>query len=168
MSSHETLDRAFAELVRTIALKLKDRGFTRNGVKLQVKSDRNFGIIEFQRSTSSSAEGLRFTVNLGIILGDLLDRSTRTPGMMFAHVRQRLGHLMPDPSDRWWQLDAATQVDTLAGELASALIESGVPFIERYLKTQEVVSLWESGRSPGLTETQRNRLLTRLKTGVKS
>jgi len=79
-----------------------------------------------------------------------------------AHLRLRLGWLLPDPGDKWWELTLETDVGLLAKELAELLVTKAIPYLEGFLSTDVLIELWESGRSPGLTDVQRARFLSGL------
>jgi hypothetical protein len=76
---------------------------------------------------------------------------------------QRIGILMPGRPDKWWEISEATPVDALASEVSGVIATEGAPYVLRYLNANDLVALWESGKSPGLTETQRVRYLEKLK-----
>jgi hypothetical protein len=69
--------------------------------------------------------------------------------------------LLPDPHDKWWEITSTTDVDALVREIADLVLGKGVPYVSRYLDTNELVALWKSGQSPGITETQRTRYVQR-------
>ena len=57
----------------------------------------NRGIVEFQRSVENTKESLFFTVNLGVVCGELLDSRPSVvskAAMLDAHLRQRIGALL--------------------------------------------------------------------------
>jgi hypothetical protein len=164
--SRATLDEAFGLVIEETAKKVAQLGFRRRGSILRVVSQGNAGLIDFQKSTMSSAERILFTINLAVVCGALLepDRNSvekaRSPD---AHVRQRIGFLMPGCPDKWWELAERTDASGLAAEVSELVVAEGAPFVVRYLDTREIVALWESGKSPGMTETQRVRYLGQLK-----
>lgn len=159
------LDEALKRVVSATADKAASLSFTRRGALLRVLSGGNAGVIEFQRSTASTKTRLVFTINLGIVCGRLLD--PEQPALdkatsIDAHLRQRIGMLMPGQPDKWWEITETTDAETLAEEVSTLVSSEAVPFVRRYLDTSDLIALWRSGRSPGLTETQRVRNLERL------
>jgi hypothetical protein len=161
--SREDLERLYSGLLEAVSSELKNAGYRRRGDALLVESEGNTGLIEFQRSVGSTPGALRFTVNLAVHIGTLEGGSQRRRTSTSAHLRRRLGHFMTPPTDKWWQIDSTTNERVLAAEILQPLLEIGVPFVERHLKTSAVVALWESGESPGLTAVQRERFLALLK-----
>jgi hypothetical protein len=78
-------------------------------------------------------------------------------------VRLRIGEFLPEHPDKWWGLTKTTESASLILELSNLILEKAVPFIKTHLDTSAVIALWESGRCPGITDTQRIRFLSRLK-----
>ena len=156
----------FGQVVKTVAERLHPLGFLRRGTALRIMGPGACGLIEFQRSTKSSQGKLLFTVNLGIVCGDLLESGpTDLPKAKVtdAHVRLRIGMLLPNCPDKWWEITTSTDSDALAEEVADLVLSKAAPYIHHYLNTDSVVALWESGQSPGLTNGQRINLLAVLK-----
>ena len=160
------LKNEYEGVLRSVDSLLKSRGFKRRGQVFRLFSDGNCGIVEFQKSDKSSEDRLMFTINLGVVSGELLGADPATEkslGSIDAHLRQRVGMLMPDRPDKWWVLESSTNAEALADELTNLLSERAVPFIQEYLSTDSLIALWEAGQSPGLTAVQRDRYLSALK-----
>jgi hypothetical protein len=71
--------------------------------------------------------------------------------------------LMPAHRDKWWEISESTAASALACEVSEVVANEGIPYVVRYLNVDELVALWESGKSPGLTKGQRLRCLEKLK-----
>jgi hypothetical protein len=157
---------SFDHVVKAVSERLAPLGYTRRGTTLRTVASGLCGILDFQRSTSSSQDKLLFTVNVGIACGDLLGSSpSQLPKAKLtdAHVRVRLGMLLPTCSDKWWELTASTDSEALAREVGDLILGEAEPYIRRHLPVESLIALWESGRSPGLTKGQCLELLTALK-----
>ncbi len=145
-------------VVASSAEKVSSLGFVRRGATLRKLSHGNAAIIEFQKSTKNDRHELQFTINIGIVCGKLIEE-WRPPlaraGSVDAHLRLRIGMLLPERFDKWWQITEETDRDRLVAEVSSLILDQAVPYLERYLDTNALVALWESGKSPGLTEMQR-------------
>jgi len=164
--SRAVLDAAFGQVVETTAKNVDKLGFRRQGSILRVIRQGNAGIIEFQKSTKNTSEKILFTVNLAVICGALLEPdqpSLEKARSTDAHLRQRIGMLMPGRPDQWWEISEAVAVGALASEVSEVIANVGAPYVAHYLDVDELIALWESGKSPGLTETQRVRCLEQLK-----
>lgn len=158
------LKTVFKNMVRTVATRLSVHDFAQRGLVLHKGVGSNVALIEFQLSDKTSKECVVFTVNLGIVCGELSDgAASRTASVMDAHLRQRLGFLLPQRADKWWEITAHTNVIALADELSTTLEESALPYLDEHLDSRTLIALWESGKSPGLTAVQRARLLDQLK-----
>jgi len=128
----------------------------------------NYALVEIQKSRKSVKDKILFTVNLGIVCSELLklEDPNREPGkcrVVDAHLRLRLGMLLPGRRDKWWEITECTPESSLEQEVCQAVVESGVPYLEQYLKTHALLRLWESGESPGLTEGERLEALGKLR-----
>ena len=156
----------FAELVKSVGEELKEFGNTKRGQIFRIIANNNCGLIDFQRSVSNTKDTISFTINLGVVCGDLLDRNIaqlKDAKITDAHVRQRIGNLLTGQQDKWWQLNSSVNFEQLSGEIMDLVSNKAVPFISNFLNTNSISALWESGNSPGLTEVQRVRLLSKLK-----
>lgn len=159
------LDRAFDIVVRTTADRLAARGYKRRGSIVRTIRENMSGLLQFQRSTKSTRDRIVFTVNVAVICGDLLPSRVplRTATSMDAHAGDRLGQLSTGQLDKWWELDASTDVQRLAREIADAAESSALPYIEQYMTPDALIAAWEAGRHLGSTEGQRQDRLARLK-----
>jgi hypothetical protein len=159
------IEETFVRTITGTGVVLKPLGFSRHGKLFRLIEQDNCGIIEFQRSGKNSRDGLLFTVNLGVVCGELLDSvgELRKARVVDAHVRERIGMLLPGRPDKWWEISRATEACVLEREISDLILRKAVPYIQSYLGTDRIISLWESGRSPGLTDGQRVQFLTRLK-----
>ncbi len=65
-----------------------------------------------------------------------------------AHLRQRVGMLLPGCSDKWWEISKATVIAPLASEITEVIANEGAPYVARHLDVDERIALWESRKSP--------------------
>lgn len=160
------LDSKFEAVISGIASHLKSYGFERQGKVLRAINNGNAAIVGFQRSDRSSGHQIIFTVNTGIVCGDLLDTERTTiekSTIEDAHLRSRLGSFLDPAQDTWWEIDASTDSESLVEEISQLLLRRAVPYLEQYGHTRALMTLWETGKSPGLTAVQRSRYLSELK-----
>jgi hypothetical protein len=155
---------AYEAIVGRCATALADAGYSRSGSVLRKLADGNAAIVEFQKSSASTGNYMRFTVNVGIASGELSDPelpvTKRTS--LHAHLREQIGKFLPGRPDKWWTIEPGSEISAIADEVAALITDKAIPFLEEYVHTEELVQLWRSGSSPGLTETQRNRYLQQL------
>jgi hypothetical protein len=159
------IEESFRNVIGFTASQVRPLGFTTNGTIFRILDKGNAGIIEFQKSTKSSQKMILFTINLAVICGLLLrpdEPPVNKARSLHGHLRLRIGMLLPGHPDKWWEITKDTDVDRLATEISTFVSTLAVPYVQRYLQTDELIGLWESGKSPGLTEMQRIRFLREL------
>ena len=141
----------FTAVLKELATSSLLRGFKRRGSYLRRRVDCNQLLVNLQRSTSSTRDHIRFVVNVGIVCDTLLrfflEEDARPSGADHAnsHWRMRVGN----PQERWFEIDASTDPVTLAREVEDELR----PVLEQAsaaLSDAALVSIWKSGRGPGL------------------
>lgn len=154
----------FKLLLAAVADALKDRGYRRSGKILWRSSNEGWAIVEFQRSTKSSADVTTFTVNLGTAskaLCRFFGRPETVPSFEECHWKQRIGFALPTAEDRWWHL-AGSDVSGVTSEVVEALIRYGLPVVEAHMSDESLKEEWMSGHAPGITETDRLKYLSAL------
>lgn len=146
------------DLLGRVATPLKDREFSRKGSSFYLRRHANWGVLNIQKSSRSTARATLFTVNVGVALERLLrffGRPVTKPLLDDCHWVMRLGALVDGHSDKWWTIDVNTDSEALGREIEGMLLDRAIPETERYLEDSALRDLWLSGRSPGLTEIQR-------------
>ena len=66
---------------------------------------------------------------------------------------------MSAATDRWWSATSDEEASAIGQDMAQALVQYGLPVLEKLADAGAVVALWRQGMAPGLTESQRRRLL---------
>lgn len=163
--ANDVVEERFKALLMGIGACLKPHGFAKRGNAYRRLSSGNSAIIEAQRSQSSNGDTIRFTLNVGVICGRLLDDyqpEISKAGSMHAHLRERIGAFLPTHEDKWWTIDASTNPDEMVAEIES-LLSASAQFLLDHATDAQLISLWETGVSPGLTAGQRQRCLRELK-----
>jgi hypothetical protein len=127
----------------------------------------NVAIVEFQRSAANDDSLIRFTLNLGIVSGKLFnawdpEADLGRVGASEAHLRERIGFFLKPPTDHWWTLTDVTDAEMVAAEVATLLVDAALPYLNGYGADENLLALWRTGRSPGLTEGQRQRFMALL------
>lgn len=125
----------FKEFLKLIAPVLRTCGFSRRGQNFYTRRDGNWGVINFQKSQSSSKNKVTFTLNLGTYSQVLAKfyykwKEGTPPTEPECHWRKRVGLLLPGNKDHWWVIDETTFLPSLVTEfeqilpLAASEIES--------------------------------------------
>lgn len=164
MNAGALFDRFLSELIRPV---LRTQGFRKSGQTFPVFESGNWGIVNFQRSTSSTSLAVKFTINLGVASARLSRLSPaewrrRPPRIYDCDWQPRLGLLMPDVDDRWWVLDDHSSPETLADEVIQALMAYGLPAMRGVLADEGLRDLYLSGHGGWLTNRQRLDRVVRL------
>lgn len=148
---------------------LSDAGFRKRGHLFRRQYEDAVWVIQAQSSSSSSALGLKMTINLGVhvpALYDVLAYDDRPrpawPTPSECQFRERLGPLMPEHTDLWWTVATDQAATALGRELAQLLIRYGLPALESVGTSARLRTYWESGRSSGITKVLAERYLAAL------
>lgn len=152
---------------------LKPCGFRKKGATFTRTIDDDVALlVNLQKSTGSDSASVRATVNLGVFSfvvsracdhQDLWRHASATPSIWNCHWRERIGFLMPDPSDRWWTVTSVEEATKAGDEMGAALIRYGLPALDQVGSTDRLRALWARGESPGLSEKQREEYLAALR-----
>jgi hypothetical protein len=117
-------------------------------------------LLQLQSSQGNLADSAKFTVNVAVWVPGLA--SITKPSVDDAHWRRRLGHLGPEDTDLWWQANDMEMADEAARDIASRIEAYAVPALDQLRSSADLLALWRSGSSPGLTGVQADRLRRRL------
>lgn len=123
-------------------------------------------IVELQKSKYSTASCFEFTVNLGVLSLELANRAgtdAYAPQICFCHWTARLGELMPEAQDKWWEISSGEGASTVAEEVTTAIVQYGLPALAALDSTSRLKAFWESGNYGGLTEFLRTKYLDLLR-----
>ena len=119
-----------------LAAPLKAAGFRKSARTFHRDDGDSIAVINVQASQGNLGGAGKFTLNLGRYIPaieQVLGHAplTAAPKEYDCTVRKRIGNLMPAQRDHWWELDANTSLDLLAAEVAAALTNHGLPWLER-------------------------------------
>ncbi|HEX2073088.1 MAG TPA: DUF4304 domain-containing protein [Geodermatophilus sp.] len=113
---------------------LRDLGMKGSSGNFVLPDPDQYLLVGFQGSRSNTAEADRFTVNLAVISKSAWKQGWRPWwGKPSATVQgpvgtyMRLGELMPQHDDVWWELTPGTDTATLAAEVVQAVQQFGLP-----------------------------------------
>jgi hypothetical protein len=138
---------AFAVMMREqIAPALRSLGFKGSGQSYSIPSERYWALVGFQKSGASSAGAVKFTVNLKVVprvgwaraydehpwMGS--KPSPNTLNVVEGGWRSRIGHLLPNPGDRWWWIEPDRPTEPVADEVIAAIRDFGLPEMRRRME----------------------------------
>ena len=148
----------FKELINKIGLHLKPKGFKQKGDSFYVDEYNNWGLINFQKSRSSTSLTTIFTINLGISSSILREYQeidiSKKPTIDECHWHKRIGSLFDKQEDYWWSLDVNTDLEKMSDEIILMLNELVIPEIHTYISDESLESEWLNDRGSGLTDLQ--------------
>jgi hypothetical protein len=153
-------------LLAEVGAFLKAPGFSKKGNTCYIQKEGNFGLINFQKSISSTKHQVKFTINIGVASGFLLRAGINgfiisgKPSITDCHWKMRIGFLMPVKKDFWWEIDGVTPVGRMAEDIITNLQSLVIPEILRNISDKDLIEEWIQGRGEGITEFQRYVYLT--------
>jgi hypothetical protein len=139
-----TAQETFAAMLRDeVAPALRKLGLKGSGQRYELPSDDYWAIVGFQKSKWSDAAEVAFTLNLTVASRrgcaearathpHLPERPSPTRTLYGAGVdkwiwQSRIGLLLPDRNDRWWDVTAGQDTRALATELIDIIRDRALP-----------------------------------------
>lgn len=117
-----------------VAPVLRRMGFQGSGPNFRLPDAEEYLLLSFQASTSSTADEVKFTVNLAVInKADWEAQQQAWWGRPSATTQgpigeyERLGILMPDGDDIWWQISAHSETADASADVCAAIRTTGIP-----------------------------------------
>lgn len=150
----------FKELIQAIGITLQNHEFKRYGNSFYQRKTDNWGLIEFQKSTRSTKFEILFTINIGICSEAIKqfrdsDQINQKPSFDECQWKIRIGTLIANNEDKWWAINDLTNTSQLVDEIQSHLINIVLPEMQNNMTDEQLMTLWLSGKSQGLTEVER-------------
>jgi len=126
-----------------IAPSLLAHGLTGSGGKFALPYDSAWALLGFQKWRPVTPTRVAFTVNLSFFdraewtqrrVRDTLLPAKPEHNMNYGtwSMVQRIGFLMPQRRDHWWQIALDTEVDHLASEVVGVLVRYGMPWLRAH------------------------------------
>ena len=122
-------------------------------------------IVALQKSDASNSGYVRATANLGVYSKSLaakLGEPPQTASEAACHWRARIGHLTPEKYDKWWSIADTMQAATAGQEMVVAILEFGIPELNRVGTDFGLIEEWRAGRGGGLPKALSKRYLSLL------
>lgn len=132
---------------------LKKEGFLKSSRTFRRKFEICTQIVNIQGSMTNLGENGSFTINLGVyfpeaeILNGLFPVKEK-PVESDCLIRQRIGHLMPNHNDFWWELTQSSNLDELAKEINKCWLEYGKPWINKHTSIDQAIEFSLSRKTP--------------------
>ncbi|AZA75188.1 DUF4304 domain-containing protein [Chryseobacterium indoltheticum] len=157
----------FKELIKKLTPFLKSLGFSKKGNSFHLELDKNYGIINFQKSRESTEDVLKFTINFGIysnVLGqsEYDYNNLSKPEIEQCQWNSRVGAFMPNSPDYWWIINFTDDLNTYTQDLVDNIQNIIIPEINKRLSDEGLINSWLNENNAGTTEIGRFKYLTTL------
>jgi hypothetical protein len=131
-----------------VAPGLRELGFRGSGQRFHIPSSTHWALLGFQKSKWSDQRHVSFTINMTVVSHVAWEQARQQYPWMDERPRavvsedakridgywhSRIGKVMPDKQDKWWDLGPGVDVDRLALEVVSAVRWFGLPEMRRHL-----------------------------------
>lgn len=155
------------EILKELSPLLKEFDFVKKGNDFYKVSEKNYGIVNFQKSLDSTKEGIKFTVNFGVysgILGELLGgyNNVIKPRVYDCQWQARVGTFMHGSPDYWWFVKISDNIDGVISELKEAVQNIIVPELNKRLSDEDLIKSWINEKHAGTSAAGRFIYLTTL------
>jgi Domain of unknown function (DUF4304) len=160
----------FASLVKAVFEHAPEHGYKKSGQRIKKIAYGNASIVEFQKSRDNTTDCIKFTLNLAIVCGEMLKvdglkypfgTTLQNAKAVDGHLDLRIGHIINN-KDTWWEITKYTDMVNLKSEICHLIYQIGIPYIENYLKSEDLLNLWTSNGFHGLMIGQRDRYIQAL------
>ena len=139
---------AFKRVLSALGDLLKKRGFRKRGKLVwQLAVNNNLAIVSLQSNVLREGS-VRFAVNLGVVSSILIQVlkgidffQKGEPGLPEQALQTRLGLLMPEKSDFWWEITEENS-EAIIRAVESAIVEYGLPYLEVNSKDERLLEHW--------------------------
>jgi Domain of unknown function (DUF4304) len=141
----ETALDIFRKMMREqIAPEPRRMGFKGSGQSFTLPSKTHWVLLGFQKSMTSNAKAVRFTVNLTAASKQAWVHARRDHSYLGEHPganisygdfawQRRIGQLLPDGRDTWWTVATRASVESVRVEVLNAIRTYALPAIEQQL-----------------------------------
>ena len=159
----------FKGLIKALTPFLKQMGFNKKGNNFYLETNKNYGVINLQKSRDCTKEVIKFTINFGVysnILGQALDyayNNLTKPDIWQCQWQSRVGSFMAGKPDYWWNVNALDNFNIILFSVMEAIQNIVVPELNKRLDDEGLIINWMNGTyGGGTTEISRFEYLTTL------
>ncbi|WP_165835267.1 DUF4304 domain-containing protein [Chryseobacterium viscerum] len=154
------------EIIKSITPFLKEKGYSKKGNSFHLKSDKNFGIINFQKSQDGNKDEIKFTINFGVY-SDLLVKvvdfdydNSKVPDVWSSQWQARIGHFMPDGNDFWWKIQPEGNLSEIISDIIDNIRNIILPEIDKRLTDEGLMKSLIKGDFIRSTAVEKFKYLT--------
>lgn len=151
---------SYNSLIKNLNKSLTNLGFDKNKDNLYIKECNNFGIINIQKSKTSSITETIFSINYGIcstVLAKYLWGDFTLPDITMCQWKTRIQQT--NYKKEWWILHKTINPITLEQVILEQITNLVIPTINDLLCDESLIEAWLKGNSKGITVYERYRYL---------
>lgn len=120
---------------------LKSETFKKSGRSFHRQKVEMIQVVNFQTTWLNSPEEAQFTINLNVVLPFYHEKWTgkplpKNPGSAAAIFSRRLGHFLPEGTDKWWKVTPSTDCAAVSLEVSELICSVGLPYLEKAANLQ--------------------------------
>lgn len=128
---------------------MKEQGFRKTGRDYRRRVNDNWDILNVQSSQGNVGPNGKFTINLGVYLPAISNLVSSyspesAPKEYECTIRVRIGSLMPQKADFWWQIHPATDIGNLAKEVSLTTSKYVLDWFEAHHDPKQVAEALRS------------------------
>jgi hypothetical protein len=155
-------DQYLKKILTALHEALRGKGFRKKGPTFWRERNGLIHLVNLQQSQASTQASVRVTVNLAVVCRPILSSWEPPLSVWSGQWKARIGALMAEPSDKWWQIDSLDGAQRAAAEIRALLEERAVPELEAIDSIATLTGHLQAGPVRGVTEVERARHLQRL------
>jgi hypothetical protein len=146
----------FKEIISVSNPPLKQIGFVKKGNSFYLEVNKNFGVINFQKSRESTKEAVKFTINFGVysnVLGQWeYNNNSIRPEVEQCQWRARIGDFMTGNPDFWWEVKVSDNLKIVTSNVMDIVQNIATPEINKRLSDDGLINSWMNETYAGTTE----------------
>jgi hypothetical protein len=151
--SQLTAQTQFRDLLKIhVAPSLRRHGLTGSGQDFSRLMGHDWAVLNVQRDRYSTADEVRFTINLGVacpyVLAEDDIASDNAPPEVLCQFRLRIGQVLVSRRDTWWSVRAgmsAVELEVLGSTLSRHLVDVAIPALERMADHEAILASTRGG-----------------------
>jgi uncharacterized protein DUF4304 len=129
---------------------LKAQGYRKKARNFSRVHGDVIAVVAFQASRWNHPDSAQVTINLQIVLPFFHEKFTgkpfpENPRSGAPIISARIGMLMPNKVDHWWEITPKTSVSDVAADITACLQQFGLPFLDRYQNLDKILTLLSEG-----------------------
>ena len=157
----------FKEIITALNPFFKQNGFTKKGNTYYLEVNKNYGLVNFQKSRESTKDLIKFTINFGIysnFLGQLeYDyNNLLKPEFDQCQWQARVGTFMSGSDDYWWSVNLSDDLNNVTNNVMDIVRNNIMPEMYKRLSDDGLINCWMNETFAGTTEIGRFKYLTTL------